>query len=536
MYKIILFLLLASQLAFAQADADKLLDSLTASKTDKDKLRLTEKIAWEFRDTDWKRALHYIELTQELLKKIDSEEITADTNIKIADIYNDKDAFDIALTYYLKAYEYYQPKSQNKTKYQLENALAVIYARLNNKQKAMFYFNHLLKYHTNKNNELLTAKTLNNIGTLYMSNEITDSAMVFFQKSMRLSEKFLDRNLNIHLYTNLGICYTKQQEFAKAKHFFDKSEALMDTKSDKKAKAWIYNSVSKLYLIKKQPDSALYYSKIAAGLLKDAKYSFENNNALINIYKAYLLKGDYKNASVYFENYDQIRDSLNIEMKAMNVEKLKLGQQFKENEELRILKDSKENFKYYVIGFSLIIAMLVLGILLLRYRNKLTKAQLEKDLYESKRKELDANLELRNKELMTHSMMEIQRTEILDQILDELKELKLQSPKRETQQTFDLIIKQLEKNNNNGIWEEFELRYGQVYESFYNILNEKHPELTYRDKRLCALLKLNLTTKEIAQITGQTVKSLENARTRLRKKLQLTNTNQDLITYLANLH
>jgi DNA-binding CsgD family transcriptional regulator len=137
---------------------------------------------------------------------------------------------------------------------------------------------------------------------------------------------------------------------------------------------------------------------------------------------------------------------------------------------------------------------------------------------------------------MTRSMMEIQRAEIIEQVSDELKELRLQSPKKEVQQAIDTIIKQLGKDaSEDEVWKEFELHYGQVYETFYKILEEKHPELTYRDKRLCALLKLNLSTKEISRITGQSVKSLENARTRLRKKLNLTNTNENLTDYLSSL-
>ncbi|HMI06424.1 MAG TPA: tetratricopeptide repeat protein [Flavobacterium sp.] len=535
MRRILLLLLFFSQFIAAQSDVDKLLDSLTINIPDKDKAIISTKIAWELRDSDWKRALHYIQTAETQAKKIDSEELTAELNVKIADIYNDKDAFDVALTYLLKSYDYYQQHEVGEKKYHTENSLAIIYARLNNKEKARYYFDKLLKHHSKKKHNIYTAKTLNNIGMLYLSSESADSAMVYFKKSLALAQQFQDEQLLTYLYTNLGISYTRLNDFANAKMYLDKSVNLSGEKADKKMKAWIFNSVSQMYLLQKQPDSALAYSRKAESLLQEVKYSFENKNAVDNIYKSYLMKGDYKNAAAYFKLHDEIRDSLNIEMKAMNVEKLKLEQQYKENEELRLLKESKTQFKYYLMGFGLVILMLVLGILLLRYRNRLTNARLEKDLYESRQKELDANLELRNKELMTRSMMEIQRTEILDQILDELKQLKLQSPKKETQQTIDVIIKQLGKNNNNDIWEEFELRYGQVYESFYNILNEKHPELTYRDKRLCALLKLNLTTKEVARITGQSVKSLENARTRLRKKLQLTNTNQDLITYLANL-
>lgn len=534
MQRIPFLLLLLTQIIFAQGNVNQMLDSLSMNFPDKQKAEISHRIAWELRDSDWKRAVHYIGHAEALAKKIDSEAFTAKINMKIANIYNDKDAFDVALTYLLKANEYYQQHEKGEEKYHIENSLAIIYARLNNKEKAKYYFNKLLRHHTQTKNKVYIAKTLNNLGTLYMSNESADSAMVYFKKSLALAQQFHDEELTTYLYTNLGICYTKTGNLELAKSYLDKSVKLSGP-ADKKMKAWISNSVAKLYLLKKQPDSALAYSQKAAKWLEDVKYSFENKNAVDNLYKSYLMKGDFKNAAAYFELHDEIRDSLNIEMKAMNVEKLKLEQQYKENEELRVLKESSQQFKYYLIGFGLVILMLVLGILLLRYRNKLTNAQLEKDLYESKQKELDANLELKNKELMTRSMMEIQRAEILDQILDELKQLKLQSPKKETQQAIDLIIKQLGKNNNSDIWEEFELRYGQVYESFYNILNEKHPELTYRDKRLCALLKLNLTTKEIARITGQSVKSLENARTRLRKKLQLTNTNQDLITYLANL-
>lgn len=523
-----LFFLFTSSLN-AQKDISKLLDSLALSTKDSMKVRLSQRIAYELKDTDWNRALHYISYSEKLAKKTDSEELIAENNEKIGDIYNEKDALDISLTYFLKAYEYYSQNSNSIKKYHLENSLAIIYARLNNSKQALHYFNKLVKYHTQKNNKLYLAKAYNNIGNLYSSDGKLDSAMVYFKKSLQLNQKIKDKQLSVILYNNLGLINAKQEKYVEAKQFFTKSLKLSDHTTNYKNKAWIYNSLSQLFLLKKEADSALYYSKKATQILKDAKYSFQNNDAIANTYKAYLLKKDYKNAAQYFEMSNEIRDSLNIEMKAMNVEKLKLDQQYKENEEIRILKESEAKFKYYIIAFSFIIALLVLSILLLRYKNKLSHTKLEKEMFE-------ANLELKEKELVTKSMMEIQRTEIVEQILDELRLLKSQATKTETKQTFDEIIKQLDKNKKNDVWEEFEMRYSHVYESFYNILNEKHPELTYRDKRLCALLKLNLTTKEIAQITGQSTKSLENARTRLRKKLQLTNTHQDLITYLENLN
>ena len=535
---LLLFLLLQGWACFSQKNVDPLIDSLALAPKDKDKANIALKISRDLKDTDWKRSLHYIEYAEGLLPKIDSEEFSAHINYEIGEIYNDKDIFDAALTYFLKSYDYYSSQQKSvKEKYRVQNSLAIIYARLNNKDKAMFYFNNLLKGYKKEKDYESVAKAYNNIGNLYQNQDMLDSAMANFERSLALVNKFNNKHLEVVLYNNLGLSYTKKNQPAIASAYFKKAVTLVDTETDNdKNKAWIYNSIAKLYLLKNQADSALYYSLNAEKLLKGYQSSFENNYAQHNIYKSYLMLGDYKNAALYFEAYENLRDSLDIESKAMTVEKLKLEQEYKENEELRALKESESQFKYLLAGLGLVILLLVMAILLNRNRNKLQRAKLEKDLFESKKKELDANLELKNKELMTHSMMDIQRTEIVDQIVDDLKQLRLESPKKESRDTIDLIIKQLQKDNSgNELWKEFELRYGQVYEDFYNILSKKHPELTARDKRLCALLKLNLTTKEISSITGQTVKSLENARTRLRKKLDLTNTNQNLNNYLDSL-
>ena len=536
MKKIAFLLLILSQFAIAQGNVNTLIDSLSVIQNNEGKAKMALRISKALQNSDWKRTLHYINYAEEQAKAANSEEFTAHVNTEIAGIYNDKDAFDVSLSYFLKAYEYYHSKDDSTEKYTLENSLAIIYARLNNKERALHYFNALLKHYTAKKQSLNVAKAYNNIGKLYSSDHKQDSALVFFNKSLKLSKQLKDRELETMLYNNFGLTYVELNKFDLAAGYFAKAKKLAEQYNDQRMKAWIYNSLSKLYLSKKESDSALVYSQKAASLLTDHQYTFENLSALENLYKSYNLKQDYKNAAKYFEEFNTLRDSLGIEMKAMAVEKLKLEQQHKENEELRDLRESKTQFKYLFMGFGLIILLLLCLILLNRYRNKLTKAQLEKELVEAKQKELDANLELKNKELVTKAMIEIQRAEIIEHVSDELKDLRLKSPKREVQLAIDTIIKQLGKDTaEDDVWKEFELHYGQVYETFYKILDQKHPELTYRDKRLCALLKLNLSTKEIARITGQSVKSLENARTRLRKKLNLTNTAENLTDYLTGL-
>jgi DNA-binding CsgD family transcriptional regulator len=80
------------------------------------------------------------------------------------------------------------------------------------------------------------------------------------------------------------------------------------------------------------------------------------------------------------------------------------------------------------------------------------------------------------------------------------------------------LIKQEEVSNFST---EFEEKFSEINDTFYKRLNLKHPGLTPNDMKLCAFLRLNLSTKEICAITYQTPNAIDVARHRLRKKLGL---------------
>jgi hypothetical protein len=80
----------------------------------------------------------------------------------------------------------------------------------------------------------------------------------------------------------------------------------------------------------------------------------------------------------------------------------------------------------------------------------------------------------------------------------------------------------------------FEIRFKNIRANFYDELMRDFPTLTLNERRLCAFLKLQMTTKEIAFLTGQSIRAVELARTRLRKKLQLTNSEINLYDFILN--
>ena len=87
----------------------------------------------------------------------------------------------------------------------------------------------------------------------------------------------------------------------------------------------------------------------------------------------------------------------------------------------------------------------------------------------------------------------------------------------------------------NDVWTEFETYFTKVHPDFYTKLSQQFPDLTPNEKKLCAFLKLNLSTKEISAITYQSVNSIMVSRTRLRKKLNIQGEETNLTNFLMEL-
>jgi ligand-binding sensor domain-containing protein/DNA-binding CsgD family transcriptional regulator len=137
---------------------------------------------------------------------------------------------------------------------------------------------------------------------------------------------------------------------------------------------------------------------------------------------------------------------------------------------------------------------------------------------------LEAEIEFKNQELATATMHLVQKGEILQTIQENLDQIleKSTNPavKKEIQQLLNLLNFDAKLNDD---WEQFAFHFDRVHVDFLKQLREKHPELSSTDHKLCAYLRMNLSTKEIAPLMNISVRGVEASRYRLRKKLGLPN-------------
>lgn len=131
-------------------------------------------------------------------------------------------------------------------------------------------------------------------------------------------------------------------------------------------------------------------------------------------------------------------------------------------------------------------------------------------------------------------MMYLMRnTDLIREVTERLIKLKPKL-KSENSDVIKDIILSLESLLKNDLWSEFETHFNRVHLDFYKKLKSSCPDLTPTELKLCAFLRLNMSSKEISSISGITVKSVEVMRGRVRKKLNISNTDINLINFLSD--
>lgn len=146
----------------------------------------------------------------------------------------------------------------------------------------------------------------------------------------------------------------------------------------------------------------------------------------------------------------------------------------------------------------------------------------EEKIEQLKNEKLTAEIYSKNKELATSAMHLINKNEFINGIKHHLSTLVKRSKNQEVQQEIRKIITNIDKNmEQDKDWENFAIHFDHVHGDFLSAIKNEHPNLSPQEMKLSAYLRMNLSTKEIAQLLNISVRGVEIARYRLRKKLEL---------------
>jgi tetratricopeptide (TPR) repeat protein len=478
-----------------------------------------------FRISEYRQAMECAENSMSLAEdlKMDKEKALS-LNI-IGRVYGGLGENERSSEYFFKSLKIFEKINDKAGMAQSLGFIGIIYYTLKNYTKSLEYLNKSLLISKVLNDSQLIRKQLNNIATVYLDLKKYNSSLFYSNEALKINMK-LDDKLNIGInYINIGYAQSQLKRYDEALVSFQKALEL-----GKEIDSRFYTANCYVYMGQYYYETENKSSSIKA--FKTALYEAQKNGFANIVYLAaeklgnlYLERKDTISAFKYKIIENQSEDSLNKLRKDTNMSNLEFQYQAEKKElELKIAQQKKESLMIIIIlalFASLIITLLVIS----RQRIKVKHAALEKQTSEKE-------LSYKNKELSINLMALMKKHEMLSDISDRLIQIEKEAVREETKQAIFKISHELRIGADEKIMKEFSVRFQEVHNGFYEKLLEKFPELTQTELKLCAFLRLNMSTKDISELTGQSNLAVEKSRYRLRNKLGIRNSESNLVTFL----
>ncbi len=370
-------------------------------------------------------------------------------------------------------------------------------------EQAIILFNLANKYWKETENEKGICFTNLQLGLIYTEMD-PPKALKYFNESLEKGALSEYTRCQKEVLMNLGYFYFSQNKFSQALNTFQmvlenskKDESVPRRMNAYKAIAKIYSHQGKLSKSNESYEAYLKENQKYLGKISDSNNkSLEDVERLIMQKKEYdllLQKERYTKESVYFQKkitFFSVLSTLLAGWLAISF--------FRKN------KKNKEQKK-------------VLHILNEKNKQQAEELTIAKAITENQKKDLEI-------QMVKKAIVLSQQGEMIKSIEEKLEEMK-------SSKDTNSIRKKISKVKDNSLWTELNLQINQSNKVFFEKLLENYPKLTQSDLRLCAFLKMNMNTKEIANLTFKNPESVKVARSRLRKKLGLTHSNINFNTF-----
>ncbi len=429
---------------------------------------------------------------------------------------------DEAMPYFHEAIDYHLYEKNYRWLTTLYLRIGVLFTEMKNYKEARAYLFKAYDLAKERHVSGLFDNIYATIADSYQQESLLDSALVYYRLVLSLDSVQRPPDGLILIYPKIGDIYRMQNKFDLARGMYEKSMEICVRNGNEYG--ILVNRLSLASLLKEQGNFEEAISSIEQVALEvDRGDKRLWRRIYFDLYQANKLKGDSQQALSYYELYTGLNDSLvgeNVRKSSLDLEK-KYQTRLK-NEQISSLQTLVQKNKVISYG-KISILILIIGLLIFLVLWLRAKKNLIKRLHESEKQEkavLKTELGNKTKELTSNMLRLAASQDVAQEVKRKIDELLRQNAKL-AKSDFIQITNYLNNQNNSKRWKEFHKQFDELHTGFLDKLTQLYPDLTASEIRLCTLLRLNLTTKDICFITSRSLRTVENVRYRLRKKMKL---------------
>lgn len=481
------------------------------------------------RMSDYQKAFETAEKAIKLATDLNLPAETTEAKAIMALIYYQLGDYEKSAAFDFEILNYYeQLNDQKQIGISLGN-IGIDFISQSNYQKGLDYLKKSLDLAI-KNNDLQgMAYQYNNIAGVY-SEHFNDNrlALQYYKEALKINTKLSDKRQQGIYLMNIGTTFSLLQQNDSVLKYYQNANEIFRDINNPYLIAECQTLIGDYYFSLNLIDSSLVYGLSALTMALQNNYKDKTQLAAGLLHKIFLQKEDTIKAYHFAMIEDKAQDSLSAMQNQRELYKIEFQYNFEKIDKARQIARQKKETILIVLIISLVSILAILVLLYSRHRIKAKNIVLEKE-------SIEKELHFKNKELSINLISLIKKNDILSDISKKLVEIGKDAKKDETKEAIAKINRELRNSADDKMLKEFTLRFQEVHKDFYESLLLKFPELTPNELKLCAFLRLNMSTKEISELTGQRILTIDHARYRLRKKLGISNSEVNLIAYLHQL-
>lgn len=423
--------------------------------------------------------------------------------------------------------------------------LANLYFSLGWHQKALPLYRSCEAFYKGKADDILNLAYVSiNLGDAYAQTGQADKSITRYENAIRILAQ-TDQHNYLLAKSKLTAAYIQIKQLEKAKRY----GAAVFAEQIKANSATCYNTATSLIELYDNPVALKFLLLRIKQLEKSIAVSaLHPTDALA--YERALIEGyhqlkDYQNENQHWRRAVKYRDIINQEKLISNTEKVVTQEKVK-NARLKAndlqLKLKIANIERWLGLLIALFATSVAGLIYVVSKRKRKVQQIQfndlkeeneehKTLLATERRNLELEQEIASMKERELTALSLQFYELQESIIEDLKQLEKLEHTPEINRLRKKWARQVKEKN---YWQEFELKFTALHPDFLQKLQKAHPQLTKKDADFCALVRLNLSNKEIASLTQISYESVISKKYKLRKKLGYK-TDQDFLEFLHSI-
>lgn len=369
------------------------------------------------------------------------------------------------------------------------------------------------------------------------------SALTYFKEALSVFETLSSKTQTANVLLNMGYAYAQLGDFSNANKHYDQAETIWTELRNERSLAIILKNRGELMISAGEFKQAIDFLKKAL-----EKEEFLDDLVLSEIYSLLSSANEsiakHKEALAYYRQYITLKDSISIRASKKNIAGMTRQfefQKLKTEKEMQLQQIEIENLK--IAKSRQVILVVAVALLIVAFWAVWNRSKLKTKLIIKEKDRLIAHQEIvlqqhqfetEKEGLVAYAKGLLSSNETLEKKALELEE-KLELDQGINSDVDDLVAKMHFAVNGDKDWAAFVIYFEAVYPQFFSLIeSNKQVQLTNSEQRLLALLKINLSNKEIAALLNISSDSVIRAKYRLKQKLGFVET-KEMLVFLSDL-